>query len=243
MRPWIFALVVALASSTHAAPKITKHTITSVGKERVYHRFIPSRPGEAAPLIVFLHGSGRDGKKLLEHWTSLAEKEGIILAGPDAIQRAGWATPDDGPVFLRDVVRDIQKVAPVDGRRVYLFGHSAGGHFAVPMALLQSKYFAAAAAHAGGLYDGGEEMVRFAARKIPIFLIVGVKDTGSVGAARRTNQLLSAEGFPVSFEEMPFHGHNYYGRSRAINEKVWSFLSAHALDSEPEYTSYANIPE
>ena len=62
--------------------------------------FVPdSARNKPAPLVVLLHGSGRDGRILVEHWQSLAKKEGIVLAGPDATARAGWSMRDDGPLL------------------------------------------------------------------------------------------------------------------------------------------------
>ena len=38
-------------------------------------------PNGSRTLLVLLHGSGRDGRSLLDQWQSLAKKEGIILLG------------------------------------------------------------------------------------------------------------------------------------------------------------------
>ena len=79
-------VLVSLAIAPAAlAQKITKQTFTSDGSERTYYLFVPdSARNKPAPLVVLLHGSGRDGRILVEHWQSLAKKEGIVLAGPDA---------------------------------------------------------------------------------------------------------------------------------------------------------------
>ena len=131
-------LVLALAASAHAE-KITKETVTSQGVERTYYpssRIAPKN--KPAPLSILLHGSGRDGKILVEHWQSLAKKEGIILAGPDAIVRDGWGR-DDGPLFIRHVVEAVQTDYAVDRRAMYVFGHSAGAIFGISMGVLESE--------------------------------------------------------------------------------------------------------
>jgi poly(3-hydroxybutyrate) depolymerase len=146
------ALLFAAATTIHAAT-IEKKSITSKGKERTYYLFVPDgvTKEHPAPLIVMLHGSGRDGKVLLTHWQALAQKEGIILAGPESLDRQYWAAPQDGPVMLRDLVDELKSKLPIDERRVYLFGHSAGAQFALQLALIESEYFAAVGIHAGAL--------------------------------------------------------------------------------------------
>ena len=231
-----------LVASTAFAAGITKETLTSLGRERTFYLFIPPKLDAPPPLLILLHGSGRNGKVLLDHWRGLAEKEGIVLAGPDAIDSTVWQFPADGPVMLRDLVNEVEKRTTIDRRRIYLFGHSAGASFAVPMGLLQSKYFAAVVAHAGGIQPGNEGGLDVALRKIPISLIVGVEDM-ALANSRTSREMLETRGFPVELTEVPHHGHGYYARSKLINEIAWKFLAPHALESEPVYTSYANIPE
>src|SRR5215470_4562878 len=107
MKPLLILLTLAVFTSPALAKDdITKELITSQGKTRAYYLYVPStlQPGSQAPLIVMLHGSNRTGVTLVEKWKDLAKKEGIILAGPDAINLEGWASPQDGPDFLRDLV-------------------------------------------------------------------------------------------------------------------------------------------
>ncbi len=146
-------VLVSLAIAPAAlAQKITKQTFTSDGSERTYYLFVPdSARNKPAPLVVLLHGSGRDGRILVEHWQSLARKEGIVLAGPDATSRAGWSMRDDGPLLLRHLIEAVQTDYAIDRRRMYVFGHSAGAIHAITMGVLESEYFAAVAVHAGAV--------------------------------------------------------------------------------------------
>src|SRR5688500_15758614 len=146
----ILFLLSLFAFSASAAP-ITKEKVASGGKERTFYLLVPESD-QPKPLLILLHGSGRSGKVLVDHWRGLAEKEGIVLAGPDATVPEGWSYPMDGPEFLRDLVEAVKKKATVDDKRVYLFGHSAGGSFGMQMTLLESTYFAASAIHAGLLH-------------------------------------------------------------------------------------------
>ncbi len=157
----LFALLLITAGSAYGQQKITKNSFTSEGKERSYYLFVPGSVDKSKkmPLIVMLHGSGRNGRVLIEHWQKLAEQEGIILAGPDSRSSILWSIPEDGPQFLYELVEDLKAKYPIDPRRVYLFGHSAGGIFGLLMSVLEPKYFAAAAISAG-VAEKGE--LRFA---------------------------------------------------------------------------------
>ena len=160
-------LVLSLAATAHAE-KITKETVMSQDAERTSTCSCPdSARNKPAPLIVLLHGSGRDGKILLEHWQSLARKEGIILAGPDATVRQGWNMRDDGPLLLRHVIEAVQTDYAVDRRRMYVFGHSAGAIHGITMGVLESEYFAAVAVHAGSVSPSVVPYIARAPRKSP----------------------------------------------------------------------------
>src|SRR5829696_9024014 len=82
---------------------------SAAGDEITKELYVPStiKPETKAPLIVMLHGSGRNGITLVEKWKDYAKKEGIILAGPDALNLRGWGSPQDGPDYLRELVEEI----------------------------------------------------------------------------------------------------------------------------------------
>jgi poly(3-hydroxybutyrate) depolymerase len=238
------ALLLALAlPSLASGPKIEKRTLVSEGETRVYYLFVPSasRPSGPLPLIVTLHGSGRDGESLVSRWRNLAEEEGIVLAGPDSTDSRHWGSPQDGPAFLRDLVEDVRRSQPVDPRRVYLFGHSAGALFALQMASLESEYFAAAAIHGGALLSSQFSIFDYARRKLPIHMTIGDQDAFfPIADARATRDVLRERGFPVELVEMRWHTHDYYGSSAKINQAAWGFLSKQVLPEDPRYTPYQN---
>jgi len=232
-------LLISFAAAA-VAEKITKESLTSQGVERTYYLFVPDSAKDGpAPLVILLHGSGRDGKILVEHWQSLAKKEGIILAGPDALVRQGWGK-DDGPLFIRHVVEAVQTDYAVDRRAMYIFGHSAGAIFGISMGVLESEYFAAVAVHAGALSPSVVPFISRAPRKIPIAVWVGTNDPGfPVGQVRQSLDLLKRQDFDVQLTEIPKHTHDYYGRSGEINKAAWAFLQSKRLEKDPAYQEYA----
>ena len=225
--------------SAAATAKVAQESFTSGGRNRIYYVAAPKRleVGKPAPLVILLHGSGRDGSSLVEKWVKLAAEEGFIVAGPDASNAAYWEAPRDGPAFLRDLVDHLRSRYPIDPRRVYLFGHSAGAFFALQMGLLESRYFAAVAIHAGAFNEGEEKwLMARAKRKIPFHLAAGDRDERvPLAAVRATRDALRAGGFPVELVEMRNHDHWYYDLAPQINRSAWAFFAAHPLAEDPAY--------
>jgi poly(3-hydroxybutyrate) depolymerase len=235
-----FAACIALAVLSAAAnAKVTKETFASGGQDRTYFLAVPKRldAGKPVPLVVLLHGSDRDGSSLAEKWAKLAEEEGFIAVGPNASNAAYWKAPEDGPVLLRDLVEHLRSRYQIDPRRIYLFGHSAGAGFALQMGLLESRYFAAVAIHAGAFNEGEAKwLVSQAKRRIPFHIAVGDRDQGlPLAVVRLTRDTLKAGGFPVELVEMANHDHWYYDLAPKINRAAWTFLAAHPLAEDPVY--------
>ena len=235
------ALTLLLLSCVSASAKddITKELINSNGKTRAYYLYVPSTVKAPSPLIIMLHGSNRTGVTLVEKWKDFAKKEGIIIAGPDASNLAGWGSPQDGPDFLRDLVEALKTKYPVNPRRVYLFGHSAGASFALHMSLMESQYFAATAIHAGALAPDDMSLIDLAKRKIPISIQVGDSDQFfPLKAVRATRDALKEAGIPVELIEIENHDHWYYDKAAKFNQTAWDFLKKYEQDAEPRYQKY-----
>lgn len=240
MRYLATALVIGAAVFA-PAEKTVKETFGSGGKVRTYYLFVPdsARLHAPAPLVVLLHGSGRNGKSLTDHWESLAKKAGFAIVAPDSTNPAGWAVPEDGPDLLYDLIEMVRVQHNLDPRRIYLFGHSAGAIQALQIGLLESEYFAAVAVHAGALPPEVMPVIDRAPRKIPIAIWVGVDDRFfPLPVVRATRETLNAHGFAAQLTEVVAHTHDYYSRSRYINENVWEFLQKAQLPQDPRYERY-----
>jgi len=235
------ALTFLSITTATANDEITKELITAKGKTRAYYLYVPAtvKASSPAPLIVMLHGSGRVGMSLVEKWKDLAKKEGFIIVGPDSSNTSGWGSPQDGPEFLRDLVEELKTKYPINPRRVYLFGHSAGASFALEMSLMESQYFAATAIHAGALPPDDADLIEMAKRKIPISIQVGDSDQSfPPKVVRATRDTLNAKGFAVELTELPNHDHWYYDLAPKINRTAWDFLKKYELESDPIYRKF-----
>ena len=221
-------------------PDVIHDTITSGGRKRSYYLFVPDKLKAPAPLVVLLHGSGHNGRSLIDKWQDLAEKEGFIIAGPDSEDPSAWVLGKDGPDFLHDLVEALKSKHPINPRRVYLFGHSGGAVFGLVMSTVASEYFAAVAVHAGAFRSKTEiEMISNVKRKIPISIWVGTCDPFfSLLEVRATRDAFGAKDIVVQVNEIPGHDHNYYGIAGRINASAWDFLKHVELSAEPKYSPF-----
>lgn len=242
-------LMLGGGAASAAAQKVTRETFDYGVGRRTYYLFVPERtPRRAqdgadaealAPLVVLLHGSGRNGKSLIDKWAPLAGKEGIVLAAPDSFTGRGWGMRDDGPDFLHTLVEMLRVQHDVDPRRMYLFGHSAGGVYGLGMAVLESEYFAAVAVHAAALNPSIVPYIENAPRKMPIGIWVGTNDNlFPLSVVRATRDTFNERGFSVQLTEIGGHTHWYYDRAPDINKKVWEFLRTARLENEPRFQPY-----
>jgi predicted esterase len=233
-------MLLSLPAYARAGDKVSKETIESGGRKRTYFLFAPASMKPQAPLVVLLHGSGRDGLSLVEKWKDLAAREGFLLAGPNAHDSSAWRIPDDGPEFIRDLVEALKAKYSLDARRVYLFGHSAGAVFALHLALRESEYFAAAAVHAGAWREQKEfGSLEQATRKTSVAIIVGDRDPFfPLDAVRATEAALKEHGHEIEVTVMRGHDHWYYDLAPDINRGAWDFLKGKSLGADPKYAAH-----
>ena len=176
----------------------------------------------------------------MEKWQKLARAEGLIIVGPDSIDTDAWRIPEDGPEFIYDLIEALKTKHPIDSRRIYLFGHSAGGVMGLNLSMLESEYFAATAVHAGSWREKKEFLfMEYAKRKIPLAILVGDRDAlFPLSSVTATESALKEREFPVEVTVMKDHDHWYYDLAEKINLNAWSFLKQHKLAEVPRYELY-----
>ncbi len=213
-----------------AKDKITKLSFDFSGHARVLYVVVPEKQGPM-PVVVLLHGSGRNGEIMAQAWKDLAWREGFIVAAPDAFGSTGWGSLVDPPDFFRAVVDQVKAIHAIDESRIYLFGHSAGAAYALFLAIMDSDIFAATAIHAGALQANPDGLFEQADRKMPIAIWVGDRDPNfPVDTVIATKRLYESNGYHVELSVIPNHDHNYYVISDEINSKAWNFLKKSQLE-------------
>jgi len=138
----------AVAAEPAATPS-GKHSFvfTQAGKHVLVWYFLPANAGPEAPVVVVMHGVGRNGEDYLTDWTEFAQEKRFLLVVPEfsktefpgdpgynygntvtaegrPVPREEWSFSMIEPVF--DAVRE-RTGSRAAGYRIY--GHSAGAQF------------------------------------------------------------------------------------------------------------------
>lgn len=201
-------------------------TFDHEGQQRSAFVFVPEGTADDAPLLLLLHGSGRDGQSILEPWRGLADREKVILVAPNSARSEVWDPAADGVYFLRAVLARVAEIHGFAEDRVLLFGHSGGAVWALQVGLIDSRTYAAVSVHAGLIPDPALGLIAEARIKRPYQVQVGAKDRlFPPDRVRPTVEALETAGFRVDFVEIPRHDHDYYRAADRINATAWTFFS------------------
>lgn len=242
LRTGAILLLALLATLPARAAEIEKRTLTIADGTRTYYLYVPDSAKPAkAPVLLLLHGSYGDGGKMAALWKDIADREGVVLVAPNAAHFDAWRPLIDTPRVLALIINDAGRQTPLDLRRMYLFGHSGGAVYALTLAMMESRAFAAMAVLAGSWRHKNDfKLIDFAQRRIPMKIISGTRDEFfTVASVRATGDGLKAAGFPVEIEIVPGQHHWYDANTApAVNDSAWTFLKAHALSEAPYFQDY-----
>ena len=153
----------------------------SVYKEMPYRLMKPVNfdTKQKYPLIISLHGAGgrgNDNKKQLKDWNKQLANETVRKDFPCYVlapqSKSLWNAQT--LAFIKEVIATLPAV---DMDRIYILGHSMGGHGTFIYIQLEPNYFAAAAPSAGaGLKKTADFIDAKLIKDIPIWTFHGDKD-------------------------------------------------------------------
>lgn len=103
-------------------------------------------PEKGYGLILTLHGAGVEAWDLVDSYT---QKDWAFIAAPTNRRRFGFDWQDWGRLDAIEVLREIETGYRIDPNRIWLTGHSMGGHGVWTVGLAHPDRFAALAPSAG----------------------------------------------------------------------------------------------
>jgi poly(hydroxyalkanoate) depolymerase family esterase len=165
-----------------------------------YRLYLPtgSARRDSLPLIVMLHGCRQDSLNFAEgtRMNMLAEESRCAVLYPEqsehsnALRCWNWfeSTSLAGQgeaALIAHLIDQVTQRRPIDSRRVYVVGMSAGGAMACLLAVRYSQLFAACAIHSGVMYGAASS---------PTQALALMRDGPSPSSIERARQLLRDAG-------------------------------------------------
>jgi len=182
------------------------------------------------PAVVLIHGwtgnetAMRVFQPAVPPEAMAISPRGIVTAGEGygwVDREAGDHTYAPGVAALREFVRHLPEVYPVDPGRVALVGFSQGGAMSLSLAITDPELVAGVAVLAGYLPDWARMQITPASLAgRPVFIGHGTQDTTvPLAGAARMREALEAAGADVSYHEYPT-GHKV-NRQGILDLKQW----------------------
>ncbi len=192
-------------------------------------------PPRRVALLISLHGAAGAGSApaganlMRDSWSAASDSGGFIVLAPIASgAQGGWVPSVDYPA-LAAAIAELQHRYPIDSRRVYLHGFSAGGHVVHDLGLYNADFFAAYVVNAGVLDAfAGASAPQAATRAIPLQVRVGSSDSLLAFAeADRARFLTAGWSEPDDYSLVEFAGGHVFDSSHS--DPAWDFLCRRAL--------------
>ena len=212
------------------------YVMEETGETIPYALFVPSGydPATPAPLMVSLHGAGRQYDWLMNYASFLdqAEHHGYVVVTPlGYTRRGGYGYRGDSEQDRRaeqDVMNVFGMVTDelnIDENRIYLWGHSMGGAGTYYLASRYPDIWAGLAAVAGGSMTAGF-VDADAIRHIPFLVIQGSEDrTVPAERARESVAKMRELGMQHLYIEIPGGDHSLFiSRSPEVVGHLFSFF-------------------
>jgi len=194
------------------------------------------------PVIVSLHGgggSGTDNRKQLRGWNRLLAEAQRRRDYPSYVL-APQADHLWDAKHLQNIKDIIKELPSVDMNRIYVLGHSMGGHGINVLLQIDNDYFAAAAPSAGTGRRQDEDFIDAKVLKdIPIWAFHGDKDkVCPIGPELKLFAELKEMGGKMKLTIWSGDGHGVADKMITGGDNGSVQLSSDRCDPEPEFMKW-----
>jgi dienelactone hydrolase len=172
------------------------------------------RPDKPAPLLMIGHGG--NGAMSADYamqatlsgtlpWLPVVEKEGFLVAAP--LSERGWGAIGNSIIF--STISWMQRRFNVDPDRIYVTGHSMGGHLSWRSGIGLSDRWGAVAPMSGG-YDYVKDQAVFRLVNVPGYATFGAKEPYGINEFnKKISEWMAAHDYDWKLVEKP-GGHEIF---------------------------------
>lgn len=198
--------------------------------------------GTKYPVIVSLHGAGgtgTDNRKQLKPWNQQLAESARRTRFPCYVV-APQAPGLWNARHLKAIQMIIKGLPSVDRDRIYILGHSMGGHGTYIFIQLEPDYFAAAAPSAGSGRRMTADFIDPAKiRHIPIWAFHGDQDgICPIAKDRKVFDQLKQLGGTMKFTTWVGDKHAVSGKFIPGSDNGTTLLSSKRCDKEPDFMTW-----
>jgi predicted esterase len=197
--------------------------------------YVPDGLPSGHPVLLLVPGCNGKGGEFLDsrEWTDFADREGAVLLAPtfrtnlrEIRERSGYYYPGiwSGKAVL-DALEELQRRVPIRMDKIFVFGFSAGAHFAHRFALWRPDRVGAFVAYSAGWWDFPDERLK----TVPALILCG-EDDPRLNASLAFAQKGLVLGCPWIWRSYPGTGHEL---TEEVTRMARVFL-AHYLRGEPD---------
>ena len=153
-----------------------ERSFTGAAGTRTYKIYVPARyagaSSENVPMVVMLHGCTQspDDFAAGTRMNTFADEHGFVVIYPAQSASANiqkcwnWFRTEDQarevgePAIIAGITREVASTYPIDKRRIFVAGMSAGAAMAVILGTTYPDLFAAVGAHSGLAYGAAHDL-------------------------------------------------------------------------------------
>jgi predicted esterase/sRNA-binding regulator protein Hfq len=168
-----------------------------------YMLFMPKGVSDLAPVLICLPGMWIKTKQDINNWAFHAGKKGFVVLGLD-VDYEEFGSLSQLDIFYNKITNILSSLSgkyPIDQKRIFLAGTSAGGMLSLALALRYPDNFSGISVVSGGRLGYGAQDLLRRADGLEIFMIHGDRDERiSISEFNSTKSKLQNKGAILEYK-------------------------------------------